>query len=63
MEMGQLDTASEPKLIQVLLVITELKKYNFILLCSTDLDRLQLTALTLMQTVCWLIERGREKGE
>jgi hypothetical protein len=48
--------------IQVL-VVCEFKKCYFILMQSTNLDRFQLIPLTLMQIVCWPIERDRKKGE
>jgi hypothetical protein len=53
---------SKQNAIQVILVISVFKKCNFILMFSTNLDQIQLIALTLTRVACWPIERGRQEA-
>jgi hypothetical protein len=46
--------------VQVLLIICELRKCDFILMQSTNLDHFQLIALPLMLIACGPIMRGGE---
>jgi hypothetical protein len=48
---------------QVVFVIYEFKKCYLILMHSTNLDQFQIITLALIQTACWLTDRGREEGE
>jgi hypothetical protein len=49
--------------IEICLIIWKLKKCDFILMQSTNLDQFQLMVLVLMQIACWLTMSSGENME